>query len=419
MLTKMLLRDLWHLRGQVMAAALVVACGIGALVATRGTYQSLLVARADYYAANRFADVFARLKRAPESLADDIRRVSGVAQVRTRIVVEVTLDVPGLDEPAIGRVVSIPERRAPMLNDLQLVRGNYVAPGSTDQVLVSEAFATANGLEVGARIGAVLNGRWKELAIAGIALSPEFIYEVGSGMLFPDNKRFGVLWMAREAMGPAFDMEGAFNDVAVSLSAGAREQDVIAALDVLLQRYGGPERLWPQRPALESFPVRRTGRDRHHDHVHSRTVPCRRLVPSVRRAVTTGGNATDGNRPAQGLWPLEPAGGPALPVPRDGDRRHRPARRAAAGGLPGWGVCRCLQGLLPLPGSAPRRQRAPGADSAAVSMLAAAVGALVAVRRAVALAPAEAMRPERACQLPRGPDGVGRRDAPLCLPRCE
>ena len=134
MLTRMLLRDLWHLRGQIMAAALVVACGIGALVATRGTYQSLLVARADYYAANRFADVFARLKRAPDSLAEDIRRVSGVAQVRTRIVVEVTLDVPGLAEPAIGRVVSIPERRAPMLNDLQLVRGHYVAPGSTDQV---------------------------------------------------------------------------------------------------------------------------------------------------------------------------------------------------------------------------------------------------------------------------------------------
>ena len=96
----------------------------------------------------------------------------GKVKVRTRIVAEVTLDVPGLDEPAIGRLVSIPERRAPMLNDLQLVRGNYVAPGSTDQVLISEAFATANRLEVGDRIGAVLNGRWKELAIAGIALSP-------------------------------------------------------------------------------------------------------------------------------------------------------------------------------------------------------------------------------------------------------
>lgn len=239
MLTKMLLRDLWKMRGQIMAAALVVACGIGSLVATRGTYQSLLEARANYYEANRFADVFAHLKRAPEALAEDIRRIPGVAQVRTRIVADVMLDVPGLAEPATGRLVSIPERRTPMLNDLQLVRGHYVTPGSADQVLVSEAFARANKLEVGDKVGAVLHGRWKELAVVGIALTPEFVYEVGSGMLFPDNKRFGVLWMAREAMGPAFDMDGAFNDVALSLAAGAREQEVILALDGLLRRYGG------------------------------------------------------------------------------------------------------------------------------------------------------------------------------------
>ncbi len=239
MMTKMLLRDLWKMRGQIMAAALVVACGIGALVATRGTYQSLLEARANYYEANRFADVFAHLKRAPEALAEDIRRIPGVAQVRTRIVADVMLDVPGLAEPATGRLVSIPERRTPMLNDLQLVRGHYVTPGAADQVLVSEAFARANQLEVGDKVGAVLHGRWKELAVVGIALTPEFVYEVGSGMLFPDNKRFGVLWMAREAMGPAFDMDGAFNDVALSLAAGAREQEVIPALDGLLRRYGG------------------------------------------------------------------------------------------------------------------------------------------------------------------------------------
>ena len=239
MLTRMLVRELWALRGQVLAAALVAACGIAALVATRATYQSLLLAQADFYAANRFADVFARLKRAPESLVADIRRIDGVAQLRTRIVTEVTLDVPGLPEPAVGRLVSIPERQAPMLNDVQLVRGHYLAPGSTNQVLVSQAFADANGLDVGDRIGAVLNGRWRELEIAGLALSPEYIYELGSGMLFPDNRRFGVLWMAREVLGPAFNMEGAFNDLTLSLTASAREQEVIAALDRLLKPYGG------------------------------------------------------------------------------------------------------------------------------------------------------------------------------------
>jgi putative ABC transport system permease protein len=235
----MLLRDLWHMRGQVLAAALVMACGIGTFVATQSTYHSLVVARATYYDNYRFADVFARLKRAPEGLAAEIRQIPGVAQVQTRVVMDVTLDVPGLAEPATGRLVSIPAERAPMLNDLHLVRGRYVAPERSDEVLASETFANANGLNVGARIGAILNGRWKDLTIVGIALSPEYIYEVGSGMLFPDNKRFGVLWMSRDALGPAFNMEGAFNDVALSLAAGAQEAEVIVRLDRLLERYGG------------------------------------------------------------------------------------------------------------------------------------------------------------------------------------
>lgn len=239
MLHRMLLRDLWHLRGQVVAAALVVTCGIAALLATRGAYHSLVVAKDDYYASYRFADVFAQLKRAPESLAAEIESIAGVAQVRTRVVMDVTLDVPGLAEPATGRLVSIPGTRLPMLNDLYLVRGRYVDPARSDEVLVSEAFAQANRLDVGNHLGAVLHGRWKILTIVGLALSPEYIYEVGPGMLFPDNRRFGVLWMSRDVLAPAFRMEGAFNDVLLSLSTDAELAEVVAQLDRLLERYGG------------------------------------------------------------------------------------------------------------------------------------------------------------------------------------
>jgi putative ABC transport system permease protein len=239
MLNRMLWRDLWNLRGQVITAALVVACGIAMLVATWGTYQSLLAARDDYYLTHRFAHVFVHLKRAPDALAAQMRVLPGVVQVRTRIVVEVSVDVPGLAEPATARLVSVPARQTPMLNDLQIVRGRYLDADATNQVMVSEAFAKANGLDVGHRLGALLHGRWTELSIVGIALSPEFVYQVGSGMLFPDNRRYGVLWMSEDALAPAFDMQGAFNDVALSLSAGASEQEVVAALDELLRRYGG------------------------------------------------------------------------------------------------------------------------------------------------------------------------------------
>jgi putative ABC transport system permease protein len=236
---RMLWRDLWHLRGQVIAAALVVACGVAAFLSMRATYESLLQARDDYYQALRFANVFAQLKRAPVSVAARIAEIPGVAQVRTRVVVQVTLDVPGLDEPASGRLVSIPDLPRPMLNDLSLRAGRYVEPQRDDEVVASEAFAAANGLKVGESIGAVINGRWQRLRIVGVALSPEYIYEVGAGTIFPDNRRFGVLWMGEKALAAAYNMQSAFNDVSLALAAGASEADVIERLDLLLARYGG------------------------------------------------------------------------------------------------------------------------------------------------------------------------------------
>lgn len=238
-LNRKLIRDLLHLRGQVIAVALVVACGIATYVTMRSSYESLVVSRGVYYEAYRFAAVFAQLKRAPESLAAEIRNLPGVATAQTRVVVEVTLDVPGLDEPATGRLVSIPEQRTPILNDIYLRQGRYVEPGRRDEVLVSEAFAQANQLQVGQSLGAVINGRWEKLRIAGVALSPEYVHEIRAADVFPDKRRFGVLWMSREALGPAFDMEGAFNNVTISLAPGASEDEVIDRLDDLLGRYGG------------------------------------------------------------------------------------------------------------------------------------------------------------------------------------
>ena len=91
---------------------------------------------------------------------------------------DVTLDVPGLNEPAKGRIISIPEQRRQMLNDLYLRDGRYVEPGRRDEVLVSGAFATANDLKPGSSLSAVINGRWQKLQIAGVALSPEYVYEI-------------------------------------------------------------------------------------------------------------------------------------------------------------------------------------------------------------------------------------------------
>ena len=226
------------MRGQMFAVTLVLACGIATYVTMRSAFVSLEVAQSEYYATYRFADIFTHVKRAPEALSAAISAIPGVAAVQTRVLMDVTLDVPGLDEPATGRLVSIPEHRAPMLNDLYLRQGRYIEPGRRGEALISEAFAAANHLSVGDTVNAVVNSKWEPLRIVGIALSPEYIYEIRPSEVFPDNRRFGVLWMSRDVLGPAFNMQDAFNDVALSLAHGADGREVISRLDQLLDRYG-------------------------------------------------------------------------------------------------------------------------------------------------------------------------------------
>jgi putative ABC transport system permease protein len=239
-LDRKLLRDAWRLRGQLLSIALIVATGIMSVITLQSTYQSLESARAGYYRDYRFADVFASLNRAPASLARRIEALPGVAAVDTRITMMVVLHVPGVELPAAGKLVSVPEAGQPALNRLHLRSGRWIAAGAHDEALVSERFAQVNGLAPGDTVGAVLNGRRRTLRIVGLALSPEFVYEIEpTGGFITDERLFGVLWLGLPALEAAQDMAGGFNELAVRLAPGASEHHVIAALDEVLDAYGG------------------------------------------------------------------------------------------------------------------------------------------------------------------------------------
>jgi putative ABC transport system permease protein len=238
-LTKKLLRDLRHLKGQAVAIALVIAAGVAIFVLMDSTLVSLDLTQRTYYERYRFADVFASAKRAPLSLAGEIAAIPGVAQIETRVVADVILDVPGLVEPAVGRLVGIPAPRRAMLCDVFLRAGRYIEAGRPDEVLLSDTFAQLHGLGPGSILPAILHGTRRNLRVVGLALSPEYVYNVRPGEMMPDDRRFGVLWMERRALAAAFDMEGGFNDVVLRLARGASAPEVIARLDRLLEPYGG------------------------------------------------------------------------------------------------------------------------------------------------------------------------------------
>ncbi len=234
-----LLRDLRALKSQALAVALVMACGLAMMIMTRSLILSLETTRDSYYEQHRFAEVFARLKRAPNSVREQLAAIPGVAAVQTGIAIQVTLDVPGLLEPAVGLINSLPERGELVLNRLHVRTGRLpLGRASGGELAVGEAFAEAQGLKPGDTVSAVLNGAKERFRLSGIVLSPEFVFEAPPGAALPDNKTYGVFWMPYKELATAFQMYGAFNSVALTLAPGASERAVIGEVDRVLAPYG-------------------------------------------------------------------------------------------------------------------------------------------------------------------------------------
>lgn len=238
-LDRKLLRDLRLMWSQALTIALVVASGVAGFITSFSAFESLSWSRDLYYADARFADVFATLKRAPRSLEKQLEAIPGAAHVETSVTQVVPISIPNVADPIIGLLVGLETRTAQRLNKVQLRSGRMVTAHRTGamEALVSEGFALARQLKLGEHLSALVNGKRETLLIVGIALSPEYIFAGLGGS--PDQRGFGVFWVDRQALATAYNMEGAFNQVAVRLGPGATEGSVIDQLNRLLAPFGG------------------------------------------------------------------------------------------------------------------------------------------------------------------------------------
>lgn len=238
-LDRKLWRDIRHMKGQVLAITLVVISGVATFIMFITTMHSLDLTRSSFYRDYDFADIFVNLKRAPESLKEKIQEVPGVKTVETRVSAHVKLDISGFPEPVTGRIISIPDDGHSLLNRLYIRKGRIPDPAKDNEVVITETFAEAHGFNLGDRFAAVINGKWKKLTITGVALSPEFVLVMRQYAMSPDFKRYGILWMNRKALSRAYNMDGAFNDVALTLYPGAKINEVLSELDNIVNKYGG------------------------------------------------------------------------------------------------------------------------------------------------------------------------------------
>lgn len=239
-LNRKLVREMTHSAGLLLLVASIIAVGITCYVALQSAYHNLDLARRRYYRQCRMADFWIDLKKMPVAELDALYRVDGVSEVQTRIQSLATVDLPDKIVPINAQVISLPDRREPVLNDIVLRRGDYFGQRRRNEVIVSDKFAIANGISPGSTIHLLLNNRRQELIVVGTAISSEYTYLVSPGSLVPDPEHFGVFYVKRSFAEDVFDSEAAANQIVGRLApeSRARAGEVLQELETVLEPYG-------------------------------------------------------------------------------------------------------------------------------------------------------------------------------------
>ncbi|GIL18633.1 MAG: peptide ABC transporter permease [Oligoflexia bacterium] len=236
-LTKKAFRDLWGIRLQVLTVALVVASGIAVLISSWSTYDSLKKAQSVFYTQSRFADVFCDFKPTPSTIVEEQKSISGVLEIEGRLNLEAMLAFPDINEPISGRFISFPDTAETTLNQLYLRNGRL--PEGVNEVLVGENFAKAHRLKPQDELNVIINGKLRHLVISGVGTSPEFIYVLRGAAPMPDDFHYGVFWMRHSSLSQMTGQTGLINSLILTTATGINPKQVISELDENLKKAGG------------------------------------------------------------------------------------------------------------------------------------------------------------------------------------
>jgi putative ABC transport system permease protein len=224
----------------LLAVTGIIAVGVACLVTLVTAYRNLDDAKQLYYAQCQMADFSIELKKVPVSELEQIAAWPEVASIRPRIQQYVSVDLEGVAEPLNGLVLSLPDRKQPVLNDIVLRQGGYFSDQRDNEVIINDTFARRHRLYPGQWIKLILNNQQQELFIVGTAISSEFVYLLGAGSLTPDPERFGVFYLKQSFAEDILDFKGSANQVLGRLSASATgdSREVLRRAESRLSDYG-------------------------------------------------------------------------------------------------------------------------------------------------------------------------------------
>ncbi len=239
-LDRKLLREVRSSGMTLLAITSIMAVGVMCFIYMRSAYFNLSAAKFRYYNQCRMADFWIEVKKAPLVDVARLAEVRGVTAIRPRIQFFATVDLERVPVPLNGLVMSLPDEREPIINDIVIQSGGYFTDRRMEEVIVNSAFARAHGIHPGQKIHLLLNNRRQELAVVGTAISSEFVYLVSPGSIAPDPEHFGVFYIKRTYAEEVFDFDGACNQIVGLLDPAHKERpnEALRQMETLLEPYG-------------------------------------------------------------------------------------------------------------------------------------------------------------------------------------
>ena len=230
-------RDLGESKGQFLSVLAVVMIGVMFYTGMNTALAGVEGAGDEYFKEYRLADIWSTVIRAPESAVDRIRSIPGVKAAQGRVVRDVRIGIG--DRDAMVRLISLPDRKEKVLNDIMLTSGGYFSAEAGNQCIVSENFFRANGLVMGQTIEPIINGNRVKLKVVGTAKSPEYTYELREASdLIPDPEKFGLVYVKKSYLQTVMDFKGTVNDINVLLEQGGDAKAVREEMKKMLRQYG-------------------------------------------------------------------------------------------------------------------------------------------------------------------------------------
>ncbi|HZK18731.1 MAG TPA: FtsX-like permease family protein, partial [Clostridia bacterium] len=243
MLLRKMFRDLKENKGAYIACIVVIVIGLMTFSSFSMAIRNLKLSQEDFYTEETFADGFANVRSMPTEKIKKLGNIEGIQDIQGRIVHDVRVMGGSQGKAREGkevylRLISLDLENADIINNMRLLQG--VPLGSNKlNIWLDNKFFEANNMSLNDEIKVIIDGKEKTLQLAGVGMSPEFVYALRTESdMFPDPEKFGIAFAPLGVVETLFPGKGTVNNIVFTLKPGVAYEDVKGPLESELKPYG-------------------------------------------------------------------------------------------------------------------------------------------------------------------------------------